>query len=102
MVYIDLKAVFDLSDRRILWAQLCKYGAEGRLVEILKELYLSPETALRVNGRFSDIYQLPLGVLQGDLISPLLFVVYISALCTKDTAERTLSGNIHPRTYTSR
>jgi hypothetical protein len=47
---------------------------------------------LRVNGHFSDFYQLPLSVLQGDPISPLLFVIYISALCTKDTDDPTLSG----------
>jgi hypothetical protein len=73
-------------------ARLRKYGAEGRLIEILKELYLSPEAALRVNGRFSDFYQLPLGVLQGDPISPLLFVVYMSALCTSDPDDPSLSG----------
>jgi hypothetical protein len=39
VVYVDLKTAFDLTDRRILWAQLRKYGAEGRLIEILKELY---------------------------------------------------------------
>jgi hypothetical protein len=92
VVYVDLKTAFDLTDRSILWAQLHKYGAEGRLIEILKELYLSPETALRVNRHFSDFYQLPLGMLQGDPISPLLFVIYISMLCTKDTDDPTLSG----------
>jgi hypothetical protein len=97
VVYVDLKMAFDLTDRRILSAQLCKYGAEGRLIEMLKELYLSPETTLRVNGHFSDFYQLPLGMLQGDPISPLLLVIYISALCTKDTDDPSLSGISIPK-----
>jgi hypothetical protein len=46
VVFIDLKTAFDLTDRRILWAQLREYGAEGRLIEILRELYSNPETAL--------------------------------------------------------
>jgi hypothetical protein len=45
-----------------------------------------------VNGRFSDFYKFLLGVLQGDPISPILFVVYMSALRTGDPDDPTLSG----------
>lgn len=91
VVFIDLKTAFDLTDRHLLWALLRKYGVEGCLLDILRKLYRDPGTAPRVNGRFSVFYKVPLGVLQGDPISPLLFIIFMSALCMTDTDDPTLS-----------
>lgn len=92
VVFIDLKTAFDLTDRRLFWTLLKNHGAEGGLISILTALYRDPSTTLRLNGRFSDFYKVPLGVLQGDPISPLLFVVFMSALCTSETDDPTLAG----------
>lgn len=56
--------------------------AEGRtlLIEVLKELYRQPSTAVHFNGTFSDFFDVVMGVLQGDPLSPLLFIIFLSAL----------------------
>lgn len=73
-VFVDLKTVFNLTDRTLLWTFLRKQGGEGRLIEVLKELYRKLVKAVRFNHRFSELFNVELGVLQGDLLSPLLFI----------------------------
>lgn len=79
-VFVDLKTAFDLTDRTLLWAYLRLKGAEGRLIDILKELYRAPTTAIYHDGLFSEFFDVVLGVLQGDPLSPLLFIIFLSAL----------------------
>lgn len=80
VVFIDLQTAFDLTDRTLLWAYLREKGAEGRLIEILKEMHRRPTTSIRLNGLFSEFCDVVFGVLQGDPMSPLLFIIFLSAL----------------------
>lgn len=51
---------------------------------MLKELYENP---IHFNGTFSEFFDFVIGVLQGDPLSPLLFIIFLSFLDVTTTAD---------------
>lgn len=91
-VFADLAKAFDLVDRDILWGQLKTWGADGGHVEIVKQLYSQAVSAVRIDGKFSSFFSTVQGVLQGDPLSPLLFILYIAPLDLSDAADPVLDS----------
>lgn len=49
--FVDLKAIFDRVDRRILWETMEKKGIRKGIIEKVKEVYKSTKMAVRVGGK---------------------------------------------------
>lgn len=80
LAFIDLKKAFDNVDRPSLWRLLHCCGAFGSLLRTLRKLYCNTSTSLRIAGRYSAPFMVDKGVLQGDPLSPILFIMYIGEL----------------------
>ena len=58
-----------------LWKVLREYGVNGPLLCVIKSFYCRPEVCVRVNGKQSKPFHVGVGLRQGCLLFPLLFIV---------------------------
>ena len=55
-----------------------EYGVDGQLLRAIKSFYCRPEVCVRVNGKQSKPFHVGVGLRQGCVLSPLLFIVYMN------------------------
>ena len=89
-VFLDLKAAYDMVDRRILWHNLHKtYGFPLSLVKRLAMMFDDNHSVLVINGHKSQPFDNKRGLLQGSSLSPILFNFFIDPLLkTLDTGPK--------------
>ena len=74
-VFIDLEKAFDRIPRKaIAWA-LRRQGVPERLIRLVMMLYNGSKSRIRVAGGLSDVFEIGVGVHQGSVLSPLLFII---------------------------
>ena len=76
--FIDFRKAFDLVYRDGIWLKLIKYGTSTKMVTMLRAMYASVKSCVRVNGSLSDFFDSYMGVKQGESLSPLLFILFIN------------------------
>lgn len=95
-VFLDLKAAYDMVDRRILFKQLEQMNLPKEVITILKRLFDFNKSYLIVKGRKSDPIPNLRGLLQGSSLSPLLFNLFINELVNilrqRDSPKVTTAG----------
>ena len=79
-VFLDIKGAYDSVDREILWRKCEQKNIVGPRLKLLKFMFNHTEVAIRINGKESRYVKMGRGLLQGSLISPLLFNVFIDDL----------------------
>ena len=77
VLFIDLKKAYDSVVHELLFIKLINKGFDERVVNTIKKLYSSAWIQI---DSLSDRMNVNRGVLQGSLISPLLFNMYIDDL----------------------
>ena len=75
--FVDLKKAYDRVPRDKVWKVLQEYGVDGQLLRAItgKSFYYRPEVCVRVNGKQSKPFHVGVGLRQGCVLSPLLFIV---------------------------
>ena len=76
--FIDLKKAFDYIDRKTLWYKCFTAGIKGRLLSVIQSLYLHVQSCVSINGYMSDYFRSNLGLMQGIVMSPVLFALFIN------------------------
>ena len=87
LMLLDLSAAFDTVNHEILVKKLQNlYGFGGHIVEWIKSYLAGRSFKVCVNGHSSDSCCLEIGVPQGSILGPLLFILYTKEL--EDIAKR--------------
>lgn len=79
-LFLDFRKAFDTVCHTSLWRRLWEVGVRGHLLHVIKELYADLQTCVLVNGQKSYNFNIQEGVLQGDVLSTTLFIVYVDSL----------------------
>lgn len=78
---LDFEKAFDRVDHSFLLSTLRKMGLPSRFCCMVQCLYSGRRSKLLVNGGLSEPFHINRGVLQGDPLSPLLFVLALEPMC---------------------
>ena len=79
ILFLDLIKAFDRVPRELLWVVLEKFGIPPKLVRIIKSLHQNFRVSFEVDNVKHSII-CTIGVKQGDILGPVLFVIYIAAI----------------------
>ena len=78
--FVDFSKAFDCVPRDILIKKLQERGIDGKVLEIIKTLYLEDTASVKVGNTYSVPFKTNRGVRQGCVLSPLLFILFLSDL----------------------
>ena len=79
VLFIDLVKAFDRVPRELLWKVMLRYGVPPKLVELLIALHASVLVKFEIDGVLKTLLSI-IGVKQGDLLGPILFLFFICAI----------------------
>ena len=80
LAFVDLEKAFDRVSRQILWWAMRKLGIDEWIIQLVQAMYCEVESKVRVDNCFSDSFNVHIGVHQGSVLSPLLFIKVLEAL----------------------
>ena len=78
--FVDLEKAFDRVPRRVIEFALRKKGVEEKLVQTVMRLYEGAKTSVRVESELSESFDVKVGVHQGSVLSPFLFITVMDVL----------------------
>ena len=81
MAFVDLEKAFDLVSQKIIWCALRKLGVpEEWIMRLVQGMYANAWSHVRVGEGYSEVFEVKVGVHQGSVYSPLLFIIVLEAL----------------------
>ena len=89
LTFIDFQKAFDSVDRNFLLYKMLQIGITGQMYWAISSLYNNPRSRIILNDFETNYFDCPVGVKQGDCLSPTLFSIFIN-----DIAEEIKQSNI--------
>ena len=83
LAFVDLEKAFDRVPREVLWWALRELGVEEWIVNVIKSMYAGATTMVKLRSGESKPFEVKVGVHQGSVLSPLLFIIVMEALSRK-------------------
>ena len=92
LAFIDFKKAFDTVERNLLFFKLAAIGINGKIYKAIASLYSNPMSRVVLEGFETEYFRCPIGVKQGDSLSPTLFSIFVNDLAMeiKDAGLRLL------------
>ena len=79
-LFIDFRQAFDLIWRKGLWHFLAHYGIPDEIVTIIENIFSQSRSRILTADGLSDEFSTSSGVLQGCILSPHLFNLFLHAI----------------------
>ena len=83
MAFVDLEKAFDRVPRQVIWWAMRKLGIQEWVVELVQGMYRNARSRVCVGSGYSREFNVEVGVHQGSVLIPLLFIVVLEALSLK-------------------
>ena len=80
LAFVDLEKPFDCVLRKVIWWAMRKLGVEELAIRVIQGIYKEAKSRVRINGKYSKDFNVNVGVHQGSVLSPLLFIIVLEAL----------------------
>ena len=80
MAFVVLEKAFDRVPRKVIWWALRKLGVEEWIVRLVQGMYANAPSRVRVGEGYSEEFEVKVGIHQGSVLSPLLFIIVLEAL----------------------
>ena len=80
MAFVDLEKAFDRVPREVVWWALRYLGVDEWIALVMRAMYEDATTKVRLNGKESNAFSVKVGVHQGSVLSPLLFIIVLEVL----------------------
>ncbi|XP_028982346.1 uncharacterized protein LOC114841502 [Diachasma alloeum] len=77
-IFIDFRRAFDSVPHSLLWSKLFNLGLSSKILNVLIDLYNKAEAYVKLRGDKTRNFEITEGVLQGEILSPLLFILFVS------------------------
>ncbi len=77
-LFIDLSKAFDLVDHDTLKQRLCRVGLSVNTVGWFNNYLLDISRCINIEGLTSSTLNVKIGVPQGSVLGPLLFIIYVN------------------------
>ena len=78
--FVDLEKAFDRVPRLVVKWALRKVGIEEWVIRVVMSMYDNAKSAVNINGTTGEGFNVKVGVHQGSVLSPLLFIIVLEAL----------------------
>ena len=101
-VFVDFQKAFDSVDREIIWKLMRHYGFPAKIVNIIKQFYQDANCQVIHDGKLTDPCSVEIGVRQGCILSPTIFLIVVDWVMRQQVQRPTSSGPspISLRTWT--
>ena len=83
MAFVDLEKAFDRVPREVLWWALRSAGVDEWIVSVIRAMYCGATTCVKLQSCESSEFGVKVGVHQGSVLSPLLFIIVLEELSKK-------------------
>ena len=83
LCFVDFKKAFDSVDFKNLIDTLLSYGINGKVLDVIYSLYAKVKSCVRGQNSLTYLFSCHCGVMQGCLLSPLLFTLFLNDLDSK-------------------
>ena len=77
-IFLDLSKAFDTIDHNILFEKLIHYGIEGAPLAWFQSYLTDRKQFIQYEDTSSDLLSILVGVPQGSILGPLIFLIYIN------------------------
>lgn len=92
MAFIDLTSALETVDRSTLWKILGEAGCPSKLITIIRLLHDNMNTVVLFDGEFSLVFEVKIGVVQGCVLAPTLFSIFLPEVIERKVREKIANG----------
>ena len=79
--FVDFKGAFDCVFRDLLWQKMAtRFGIKGKLLRVIMDLYTDTTGRAIINDLTTESFSIHSGVLQGSVLGPTLFLLFLDDL----------------------
>ena len=79
-LFVDFRKAFDSLNHNLLWKKLDKQKIDSNFILIMKNIYNSAEGSISLSQESTPYVKITKGVLQGEILSPILFALFLADL----------------------